>query len=69
MEKFAQFLGREGLVSTGGSQPVKNLRELADKHPDAFMRFRGTIARDFLSAMADYARSLKSTALITATTA
>jgi hypothetical protein len=66
MEKFAQILGREGLLPTGGRQPLKALRELADKHPVAFMRFRGTIARDFLSAMRDYARSIKSTALITA---
>jgi hypothetical protein len=66
MEKFAQFLAHDGLLSTPGPQPVKSLRELADKHPAAFMRFRGTIARDFLSAMRDYARSLKSTALITA---
>ena len=66
LEEFARFLGREGLLPTPGSQPVKSLRELADKHPAAFLRFRGTIARAFLSAMRDYARSLKRTALITA---
>jgi hypothetical protein len=66
MEKFAQFLGREGVLPTRGTQPVRTLRELADKHPAAFMRFRGTIARDFLADMRNYARSLRRTALVTA---
>jgi hypothetical protein len=66
MEGFAQFLKREGLLPAADSQPVKTLRQLADKHPAAFMRFRCTIARDFLSVMRDYARSLKSSALVTA---
>jgi hypothetical protein len=66
MEQFARFLGREGLLPTSGPQPVKSLRELADRHPAAFLRFRCTIARDFLSAMRDYARSLNRKALITA---
>ena len=44
-----------------GPQPVDTLREFADKHPAAFMRFRSTIARDFLADMRDYARSLKHT--------
>ena len=66
MERFAQFLDREGLLPAGNPLAVKALRELADQQPAAFMRFRGTIARDFLSAMRAYARSLKSTALVTA---
>jgi hypothetical protein len=66
MDKFAQFLRREGLLQTPGAQSVKTLREFADMHPAAFLRFRSTIARDFLSAMRDYARSQKSTALVTA---
>jgi hypothetical protein len=66
MDKFAGFLQREGLLPAHGLQPLDTLREFADKHPAAFMRFRGTIARDFLADMRDYARSLKHTALITA---
>ena len=66
MDKFAQFLQRESLLSAGSHQPVNALRDLADKHPVAFMRFRCTIARDFLADMRDYARSVKHTALVTA---
>ena len=66
MDKFAQLLRREGLLSAEGSVPVDSLRDLADKHPVAFMRFRGTIARDFLADMREYARTINYTALMTA---
>src|ERR1039458_8133866 len=67
MDKFAQLLRREGLLSDDGSQTVDTLRELADQHPAAFMRFRGTIARDFLADMREYARTINHTAWMTAT--
>ena len=66
MDKFAQLLQREGVLSAGGTQTVNTLRDLADKHPAAFMRFRGTIARDFLADMREYARTINHTALMTA---
>ena len=66
MDKFAQFLRREGLLSAPGPQPVNTLRELADKHPAAFMRFRAMTAHDFLADMRAYARSINHSALITA---
>ena len=70
MEKFAEFLRGEGLLAGGGpgglTDSVTALRELAQRQPAAFLRFRGTIARDFLAAMRRYARSIKRTALVTA---
>lgn len=44
---------------------VKSARELADSWPDLFLRFRATIARDFLADMRTFARSLNPHALIT----
>jgi hypothetical protein len=70
MEKFARFLQCEGLTSTIGAQPWTNsvpaLRQFAVQHPADFMRFRCTIARDFLADMRAYARSVKRHALVTA---
>ncbi len=70
MEKFARFLQSESLLPIGvlssSTNSVTALRELAQKHPAAFLRFRCTIARDFLADMRDYARTIKRTALITA---
>src|SRR5205807_8721566 len=47
-------------------QDVKELRDYAATHPKEFMRFRCTIARDFLADMRAFARSVKKDALITA---
>ncbi|HOX56654.1 MAG TPA: hypothetical protein P5205_07760 [Candidatus Paceibacterota bacterium] len=70
LEKFARFLRREGVLPRMASLPKTNsqvaLRQLARRHSNAFLRFRCTIARDFLADMRDYARSLKRNALITA---
>src|ERR1019366_6133419 len=66
MDNFAQLLRREGLLADRDSQTVDTLRDLADKHPAAFMRFRDTIARDFLADMREYARTINHTALMTA---
>jgi hypothetical protein len=68
MEKFAQFLRLEkpanGLPS--GPDSLSTLRGLAQQQPAVFMRFRCTIARDFLADMRSYARSIKRGALMTA---
>jgi len=70
MEKFAEFVRGEGLLRAGdlacSTNSVIALRELAHQHPTAFLRFRGTIARDFLASMRGYARAYKRIALITA---
>ena len=73
MEKFAEFLKREGVLLTTpppkiviSGAPLKILREYAEKHPSDFMRFRGTIARDFLADIRAHARTIKKGALITA---
>ncbi len=70
MEAFAGFLRREGLLPAGdlgtATNSVAALRELAQKQSAAFLRFRCTIARDFLADMRNYARSIKHGALITA---
>lgn len=63
MEKFAAFLRGSGMRVDHGS--VETVRQLADKHPVEFMRFRCTIARDFLAEIRRYARTIKSDALIT----
>jgi hypothetical protein len=68
MEKFAQFLRREGLPAAGGTGAgcLGALRDVAQKQPAAFLRFRCTIGREFLADMRRYARSVKRGALVTA---
>ena len=45
---------------------IEALRAFASTHRDLFLRFRCTIARNFLAEMRKYARSLKPDALTTA---
>ncbi len=87
MDKFAQFLKREGVAipltrpsatlspSDGerdgvrGAAPTNwltDMRQLATIRSNDFLRFRGTIARDFLADMRSFARTLNHKALITA---
>src|SRR4051812_6895994 len=70
MEKFAEFIRKEpdGLEFKGatGTETIAAIRALAMAHPAVFLRFRCTIARDFLADMRKYARSFKPAALITA---
>ena len=66
MTEFALFLVREKVetaVSTTNS--LASLRQLAVSRPADFMRFRCTIAADFLAEIRSYARTLKRDALIT----
>lgn len=65
MEKFARFL-ENAAAAPGSGSALAVLRKFAEDHPDLFMRFRCTIARDFLADMRHYARSIKRGALITA---
>src|SRR5258706_6696678 len=80
MEKFNQFLKIGGSASKlhalssevlltkedqSSTDSTAELRAYAISHPNDFMRFRGTIARDFLAEIRTYARTLKRGALIT----
>lgn len=64
MERFSAFLKEEGKHTANSS--VDTLRRYAVGHPNDFKRFRCTIARDFFTAMRDYARSLNPNAVLTA---
>ena len=63
MKKFTAFLREAGIAVSEAS--TEFVRRLADQHPKDFLRFRGAIARDFLSEMRRHARTIKSGALIT----
>jgi hypothetical protein len=66
MKKFERFLAGEGTkVDSPAGGSVEFLRRLAGERPKDFMRFRCTIAADFLGEMREYARSIKPAALIT----
>ena len=68
MEKFAKFLSAEhgaGHVDVPADGSVELLRKIAMDRPKDFLRFRGTVASDFLADMRAYARTIKPAALIT----
>jgi hypothetical protein len=62
MVKFGRFLEREGVAA---GNDVGALRALAVERPKDFMRFRCTIAADFLKEMREFARTIKPAALVT----
>lgn len=59
MTKFRKFVG--------GNIPedVSAIRQYAQQHKDDFLRFRSTIASDFLKEMREYARTINPHALVT----
>ncbi len=61
LRKFA------GFIAAGDAQtaPIDTLRELPQQHPRDFLRFRATIAADFLAEMRSFARSINPKAIIT----
>jgi hypothetical protein len=63
MPKFAAYLKKQGVKDVPDG--VEALRGLALSRPNDFMRFRCTIAADFLAEMRAYARSIKPGTLIT----
>ncbi|HZJ17150.1 MAG TPA: hypothetical protein VFD27_19005 [Chthoniobacteraceae bacterium] len=64
--KFADFLVSEGTkIDLPATDQVPSLRQLATTRAGDFLRFRATIARDFLAEMRTYARTIKRDALIT----
>ncbi|MEO6034720.1 MAG: putative glycoside hydrolase, partial [Verrucomicrobiota bacterium] len=67
MTEFSLFLFHEGgEVPTPTKNSLDSIRKLAKSQPRDFMRFRCTIAANFLTEMGNYARTLKRDALITA---
>lgn len=58
MRKFARFIGVD-------DAPVEKLRALAAERPKDFLKFRGTVAADFLREMREYARTINPNALVT----
>jgi hypothetical protein len=57
---------RERLVAASATNWLAEMRQLAIVRSNDFLRFRCTVARDFLADMRDYARRLNRPALITA---
>jgi len=66
MERFAQFLHDEKITAPLFTNFLSGLREFAASHRDEFLKFRCTIAREFLAEIRSYARTINPNALITA---
>ena len=66
MTEFALFLAREGgNVPAAAPNSQESLRQLAADQPKDFMRFRCTIAANFMAEIRSYARALNPDVLIT----
>lgn len=70
MRKFARFLEREEVnvavpLTDGTNSDIEILRSLPEKHPTEFLRYRATIASDFLAEMRKFARTVNPQALVT----
>jgi hypothetical protein len=69
MEQFAESLPKdetdEPLPVGDHPDRIEALRQLADAMPQQFLRFRATIARDFLAHMRSFARTVDAAALVT----
>lgn len=63
MGKFAAWLNEQGIDVLDIS--LDSTRRLAEKHPKEFMRYRATIARDFLMEMRKFARTVRRDAFVT----
>jgi hypothetical protein len=66
MSKFAAFLEARGVnAGLDRGAPMAAWRKIAASRPADFLRFRATIASDFLADMRAYARTIKPGALVT----
>lgn len=67
MKQFAHFLADHAAkpIAPEPAGDVEAARRLADAEPEYFKQFRSTIARDFLVAIREYARTINPRALIT----
>ncbi len=67
MNAFAEYIVQNAPKPIGPipSEGTEAIRKLADDQHELFLRFRSTIARDFLADMRTYARTINPRALIT----
>jgi hypothetical protein len=72
MRKFAAFLAKDKSTTPAAAADLppadaapNRWRKVALERPEDFLRFRATIAADFLAEMRDYARTIKPHALVT----
>jgi hypothetical protein len=67
MKRFADMLADEGVIAAdaAASLTTESIRELADAHAKHFLRFRSTIAREFLAELRATSRKINSNALVT----
>jgi hypothetical protein len=70
LTKFTLFLTKENVhwkltLTNGKYIDIDSFRSLPDSYPQEFLRFRATIARDFLSDMREFARTINPRTLIT----
>ena len=65
MKKFAEFLKSDSGIALPPNSSIAELRKQALAHPREFLKFRSTIASDFLEEMENYAHSIKRGVLIT----
>jgi hypothetical protein len=67
MKAFAEYVVKNAAKPIGPvpADDTEALRKLADSQPELFLRFRSTIARDFVAEMRTYARTINPRALIT----
>src|SRR5258705_9183658 len=67
MKAFAEYAVQNAPKPIGPvpSDDVEAISKLAEAQPELFLRFRSTIARDFLADMRTYARTINPRALIT----
>lgn len=67
MKAFAEYLLEHAakLIATDPARDLEAARKLADSNPEEFLQFRTTIARDFLTDMRKYARTINPRVLIT----
>lgn len=64
MTRFAEFV-KDTIPTANQNQTEAGLRQLAQAHPQEFLRFRSTIGRDFLAHIRRFARTINPNALIT----
>ncbi len=67
MRRFGRYYEGHAAKPVGpeSTNDIEAIRKLALWDPELFLRFRATIARDFLADMRDFARSINPRALIT----
>ena len=67
MKAFAEYVVQNAAKPIGpvAADDTEAIRKVTDSQPELFLRFRSTIARDFMSDMRKYARTINPRALIT----